>query len=170
MGSDGVSCPFFKAGSLAYRDINVMMEKRLTKSFTLTLMYMNQFFDKATIQGEGDQVHSNIFVAEGKWSITPKTILRAELQYLSTKDDEGDWLYGLAELTLTPHWSFEVSDLWNTGVTDTHYYQAGVTGSYGAHRFNVAYGRTRAGYNCSGGVCRWVPATRGFSLSYNFSF
>jgi hypothetical protein len=170
MGSDGVSCSFFKAGSLAYRDINVMMEKRLTKSFTLTLMYMNQFFDKATIQGEGDQVHSNIFVAEGKWSITPKTILRAELQYLSTKDDEGDWLYGLAELTLTPHWSFEVSDLWNTGVTDTHYYQAGVTGSYGAHRFNVAYGRTRAGYNCSGGVCRWVPATRGLSLSYNFSF
>lgn len=170
IGSDGVSCPFFKAGSLLYRDINVMMEKRLSKPFTLTLMYMNQFFDKAAIQGEGDKVNANIFVAEGRWTITPRTILRGELQYLTTKDDEGDWLYAMAELTLTPHWSFSVSDLWNCGETGTHYYQAGVTGSYGANRFNVAYGRTRAGYNCSGGVCRWIPATRGFTLSYNYSF
>lgn len=170
MGSDGVSCPFFEAGKLLYRDINVMMEKRLTKPFTLTLMYMNQFFDKAAIQGEGDKVNANIFVAEGRWTITPRTILRGELQYLTTNDDEGDWLYAMAELTLTPHWSFAVSDLWNCGETKIHYYQAGVTGSYGANRFNVSYGRTRAGYNCSGGVCRWVPATRGLTLSYNYSF
>jgi hypothetical protein len=170
MGSDGVSCPFFKAGSLAYRDINVMLEKRFSKVFALNLMYMNQFFDKATIQGEGDKIHANIFVAEGRWTITPTKILRAELQYLSTKDDQGDWAYGLAEMTFSPHWSVEVSDQWNCGDTKIHYYQAGVTGSYGAHRFNVAYGRTRAGYNCSGGVCRWVPATRGLTLSYNFTF
>lgn len=170
MGSDGVSSPFFKAGKLIYRDVNIMMEKRLSKPFTLTLMYMNQLFDKAAIQGEGDRVNANIFVAEGRWTITPRTILRCEVQYLTTKDDEGDWLYGMAELTLTPHWSFSASDLWNCGETGIHYYQAGVTGSYGANRFNVAYGRTRAGYNCSGGVCRWIPATRGLTLSYNFTF
>ena len=32
------------------------------------------------------------------------------------------------------------------------------------------YGRTRAGYNCSGGVCRWIPAQKGFTLSYNYNF
>ena len=31
-------------------------------------------------------------------------------------------------------------------------------------------GCTDAGFNCSGGVCRWVPATRGFTFSYNYSF
>lgn len=170
MGSDGVSCPFFKAGSLTYRDINVMMEKRLTKPFTLTVMYMNQFFDKGVIQGEGDKVNANIFVLDGRWTITPRMILRGELQYLTTNDDDKDWLYAMAEFTLTPHWSFTASDLWNCGVTKTHYYQVLVTGTYGAQRFQVGYGRTRAGFNCSGGVCRWIPATKGLTLSYNYSF
>ena len=34
----------------------------------------------------------------------------------------------------------------------------------------IGYGRTRAGFNCSGGVCRYVPATRGFQISYNYNF
>lgn len=170
MGSDGAHCAFFKAGALTYRDINVMMEKRLTKPFTLTAMYMNQFFDKGVIQGEGDRVNANIFVLDGRWTITPRMILRGELQYLTTNDDDKDWLYAMAEFTLTPHWSFTVSDQWNCGVTKIHYYQALVTGTYGAQRFQIGYGRTRAGFNCSGGVCRWVPATRGLTLSYNYSF
>jgi hypothetical protein len=45
-----------------------------------------------------------------------------------------------------------------------------VTFTQKAHRLQVGYGRTRAGMNCSGGVCRWVPATRGVTLSYNYNF
>lgn len=170
MGSNGASSPFFKTGDLVYRDVNVMIEKRLSRPLTVTAMYMNQLFDMTAIQGEGDRVHANIFVGDVRWSITPKTVLRGEVQYLTTKQDDGDWLYGMAELTLANHWTLSASDMWNTGVTNVHYYQFGVTGSYGAHRFNVAYGRTRAGFDCSGGVCRWVPATRGFTLAYNYSF
>ncbi len=29
---------------------------------------------------------------------------------------------------------------------------------------------TRAGFNCSGGVCRYIPATKGLTLSYNYNF
>jgi hypothetical protein len=45
-----------------------------------------------------------------------------------------------------------------------------VTGNYRSNRLMLSYGRTRAGYNCSGGVCRYVPATRGLSISYNYNF
>ena len=34
----------------------------------------------------------------------------------------------------------------------------------------AGYGRTSDGYNCSGGVCRYVPSQRGFTLSYNYNF
>ena len=96
--------------------------------------------------------------------------MRNELQYLHTPDDDGDWLYGLLELSVAPYMMVTVSDMWNTGVTDTHYYSFGVTGNYGSNRLQVAYGRTRAGYNCSGGVCQFVPATRGLTVSYTYTF
>jgi hypothetical protein len=98
------------------------------------------------------------------------TKLRTELQYLTTRQDQHDWAYALAELSLAPHWMFTVSDLWNCGTTDIHYYQGLMTYNTGAHRIQLGYGRTRAGYNCSGGVCRYVPATKGFTLSYNYNF
>lgn len=43
-------------------------------------------------------------------------------------------------------------------------------GTYGPHRLQISYGRTRKGINCSGGVCRMMPATEGVYLSYNVNF
>ena len=63
-----------------------------------------------------------------------------------------------------------VSDQWNNGLTDIHYYQGLVTYNRGAHRLQAGYVRTQAGYNCSGGVCRWIPAQKGFMLSYTYNF
>ena len=96
--------------------------------------------------------------------------LRGEAQYLSTKDDEGDWAFGLLELSLLPNWMFTISDEYNCGETKIHYYSGFVTFNQGAHRIQLGYGRTRAGFNCSGGVCRMVPASKGFTLSYNYNF
>ena len=45
-----------------------------------------------------------------------------------------------------------------------------MTYTAGAHRLQLSYGKTRAGYNCSGGVCRFVPASKGLQASYNFTF
>ena len=71
-------------------------------------MYMNQFYNKTVIEGEGGMIHSDIFVAEGKYTVNRKMTLRGELQYLSTADDDGDWLYGLLECSLMPHWMFTI--------------------------------------------------------------
>ena len=169
-GTDGYSTSFFGMGDLYYQDINLQMEKKMSKEFKLNLMYMNQRYDKTVIEGEGGVVKTNIAVAEGKYQINRKFTLRSELQYLWTKQDEGDWAYGLVELSALPYLMFTVSDMWNTGETDTHYYMGSVTATVKGHRLMVGYGRTRAGYNCSGGVCRYVPASKGLNISYNYTF
>lgn len=170
-GTDGYSSAFWKWGDETYyQDINVQLEKKLSKAFKLNLMYMNQTYNKAAVEGEGEMIHSNIFIAEGKYQINKKLTLRAEAQYLHTKQDEGDWLFGLVELSLLPNWMFTLSDEYNCGETKIHYYSGFVTFNRGAHRLQVGYGRTRAGFNCSGGVCRMVPASKGVTLSYNYNF
>lgn len=171
IGTDGYGSPFWKWGSQTYyQDLNIHFDKKFTRSFTLNLMYMNQFYNKTIIEGEGGMIHSDIFVADAKYKFNNKVTLRGEAQYLSTKQDEGDWVYGLLELSVLPHWMFTVSDMYNCDVSHLHYYQGLITFNTGSHRLQLGYGRTRAGYNCSGGVCRMVPASKGFTLSYNYNF
>ena len=170
-GTDGYSTKFFKMGDETYyQDINVQMEKKLSKNVKLNLMYMNQRYNMSVVEGHGGIVKSNIAIAEGKFQFNKKVTLRAEAQYLATRQDEGDWCYGLLELSVLPYFMFTLSDMWNCGETNLHYYMGSVTFSYKSHRLMAGYGRTRAGYNCSGGVCRYVPASRGFQLSYNLNF
>lgn len=157
-------------GTVNYQDIDVQVSKKLSKSFKLNLMYMNQRYNQTVVEGHGGMINSNIFIADGKYQFTPKVTLRGEVQYLTTRLDQGDWAYGLLELSLVPHWMFTVSDMWNCGETGLHYYQGLVTYNIKQHRIQGGYGRTRAGYNCSGGVCRYVPASTGWTISYNFNF
>ncbi len=162
-----------------YQDLDIQLSRRLSRNFKLNLMYMNQRYNKRVIEGEGGMIHANVFVADGLFQLAPKSRLRCELQYLQTHQDQGDWVYGLLEWSLAPHWMFTLSDMWNCGDSDKtyyaenthyHYYQGLVTYNVKSHRFQLGYGRTRAGYNCSGGVCRYIPATKGVTLSYNYNF
>ncbi len=185
MGTDGYHSKFFGFGGVYYKDINVQLEKKLSKSFKLNLMYMNQLYNKTVVEGEGGVVKSNIFVAEGKYQFSPKMTLRGEAQYLQTKQDQGDWYYGLLELSVLPYLMFTISDQYNAnvpyytenkqvddskGTHSQHYLLGSVTATYKAHRLQLSYGKTRAGYNCSGGVCRFVPASYGLTVSYNYNF
>ena len=170
-GTKGYGSVFFKWGKQTfYQDFNVQLERKINKNFKLNFMYMNQIYNKTVIEGEGGMIRSNIFIADGKYKFSNKLNLRGEIQYLSTKNDQKDWIFGLLELSIVPHLMFTASDMYNLGSTKIHYYQGYVTLIYGANRFQLGYGRTRSGFNCSGGVCRYVPATKGFTLSYNYNF
>ena len=170
-GTDGYGSAFWKWGDQTfYQDLNVQVERRIAKGFKLNLMYMNQFYNKTVVEGHGGMIHSDIFVADGLFTINPKTKLRVEAQYLTTGEDEGDWIYGLAELSLAPHWMITASDMYNAGETKEHYWQTYLTYNIKSHRIQLGWGRTRAGYNCSGGVCRYIPQTKGFTVSYNYNF
>lgn len=176
-GTNGCTTSFFgMSDETYYQDFNIQLDKKISKSFKLNLMYMNQRYNQAIVEGHGSMINSNIFVAEGKYQFNPKLTLRGEFQYLTTKHESGDWVYGLLELTVLPHFMFTVSDMYGKPFTNgsygkkQHYYLGSVTFTHGAHRAMLGYGRTRAGYNCSGGVCRWVPANVGVQASYNFTF
>lgn len=169
-GTNGTSTSFFGMGEAYYHDVNIQIDKKWSRAVSQTFMYMNQMYNKDVIEGHGGRIKTNAFVLDTKWRIDKRYTLRNELQYLHTRQDEGDWVYGLLELSVAPHFMVTVSDMWNVGETDTHYYNFGVTGNYGANRMMLSYGRTRAGFNCSGGVCRYVPATRGFQISYAYTF
>ncbi|MCR5179707.1 MAG: DUF6029 family protein [Bacteroidaceae bacterium] len=171
LAREGYNSSFWGWGDETYyQDLNVQLDKKLSADWKLNLMYMYQRYNKTAVEGEGGMINSHILIGEAKWRMSKKLTLRGEAQYLFTKEDQGDWAFGLLELSFSPHWMFTASDMYNVGDTKFHYYQIGATYNVGAHRLQAAYGRTRAGFNCTGGVCRWIPATRGCTISYNYNF
>lgn len=139
----------------------------------MTFMYMNQLFNNEVgkiVETDEKYIRTNIIVADAKYRFNKKFTLRGELQYLFTKQDQKDWAYGLVEFSWAPYLMFSASDMWNCGSTGTHYYMFGVTGTYRNNRLMLSYGRTRAGYDCSGGLCRPVPAMHGFKINYTYNF
>lgn len=173
MGTQGYSSPFFKMGQANYFDVNVQVEKRFSAPLQITFMYMNQFFNNNVmkiVEKEEKYIRSNILVVDARYRFNRKFTLRGELQYLFTNQDQKDWAYGLLELSFNPWLMASVSDMWNCGDTGTHYYMFGLTGTYRNNRLMLSYGRTRQGFNCSGGVCREVPAMHGFQIAYTYNF
>ena len=173
MGTQGYSSPFFKMGQANYFDVNVQVEKRFSAPLQITFMYMNQFFNNnemKIVEKEEKYIRSNILVVDARYRFNRKFTLRGELQYLFTNQDQKDWAYGLLELSFNPWLMASVSDMWNCGDTGTHYYMFGLTGTYRNNRLMLSYGRTRQGFNCSGGVCREVPAMHGFQIAYTYNF
>lgn len=187
-GTDGKKADFFDmSGGVYYQDAHISIEKKLSKVFKLNVMYINQLYNpKANGHMDEDMVQSNIFIAEGKYQINKKLSLRAELQYLLASDyktlkgapeaaplersNQGDWMFGLIELAIAPSFMFSVSDMYNVGATDNHYYNVAGVFTHKSHRLQVGYGRTRKGYTCTGGVCREVPASKGATVSYTYNF
>jgi len=178
-GTDGAKSAFWKHGDVYYQDLDLIYDQKLSKSFEHHVMYMYQQYNKTIVEGEGGNIYSHIFVYEPKMKLNKKTTLRAELQYLYTAHESGNWGFGLMELSLAPYLMFSVSDQIGkceplNGSTEygevTHYYNFAVTGNYHSHRLQLSYGRTRAGFNCNGGVCRFIPASKGLTVNYNYNF
>src|SRR6185437_7418329 len=51
--------------------------------------------------------------AEASYRFGGKKSIRAEFQYMATKQDYGSWIYGLLEYDIAPKWSFSASDMYN---------------------------------------------------------
>ena len=157
-----------------YTDVNLELNKKINKQWYIGAMAMYQTYNKRIIEGKGDIIRSGIGVVEAKYAMNKKVQMRAELQYLYTKQDEGQWVAALYELSLwrqlvlSGQWMYNIG--YADGATKEHYYTAGVTYTHGAHRVMAGYTKTREGFNCSGGVCRYVPKQEGVSLTYNYTW
>ena len=159
----------FKSGNMLFRDLSVDMEKQWTKEFKSTLLWSMQEYSPSYGANKTTWL-SNIFVADLLYKFTPTLSTRMELQYLVTFEDKRDWMAGLLEVSFAPYWSVYASDMWNHGSTKVHYYNGGFSYSKSRTRVALGYGRYRAGFICSGGVCRQIPAYTGANLSVQMSF
>jgi hypothetical protein len=100
--------------------------------------------------------------------------LRFEGQYLMTKQDYGDFAYGLLEFNWAPHWSLSISDMVNVRPVKSteivHYYTLFGSYTHKTTRFTAGYIKQVEGVVCTGGVCRVEPAFSGFKFGLSTNF
>ena len=157
-----------------YTDVNLELNKRITKRWWLNAMLMYQTYNRQLLEGHGELVRSGIAVVDTRVQVSKDISMRGELQYLYTPHYQGQWIFALYELSLYRYVTLSGQWMYNIGgaseSTHEHYYTALATFTYGAHRASAGYTKTREGFNCSGGVCRYVPKMEGVTLNYSFSF
>ena len=179
-------------GDLLYREIFTQMTLKKARKWLLTTGVQFQNYNQ-----EVYEFKPNVPIVE---TITPyvdflyridrKKSIRFEAQYMQVgKDDKdvrhdyGNWLFGLVEFSIAPHWTFTVSDMLNVapgknsrqdlddpGDTVTSYPRFDVFYNYKSSRFSLSYVKQVEGVVCSGGVCRLEPAFSGVKLSMSSSF
>ena len=156
-----------------YTDVNLELNKKINKEWYIGAMAMYQTYNKRII-GKNGIMRSGIGVVEAKYAMNKKVQMRAELQYLYSRQYEGQWIAALYELSLWCQLVLSGQWMYNIGhapdATNGHYYTVAATYTHGAHRLMAGYTKTRAGFNCSGGVCRYVPEQQGVTLTYNFTW
>ncbi len=166
--------------NMLYSDFSVDVEKQLSRKFKMLLMLSIQSYNPHKGATNALDVR-NVFVADMTYRMTTKTSVRLELQYLYSQEETSgyagkDWMAALAEVNFAPRWSVFVSDMYNHGASEgkpdykVHYYNAGFSYSHSRTRIALSYGRNKAGYVCSGGVCRVMPEYTGANISITTSF
>ena len=160
-----------------YTDVNLELNKKLTRQWYIGAMLMYQTYNKNYVKEkiDGTLLHAGIGVVEAKYALNKNVQMRAEVQYMYTKQDEGQWFAALYELSLWRKLVLSGQWMYNIGygketTEEKNYYTFAATYTHGAHRVMAGYTKTRAGFNCSGGVCRYVPKQEGISLTYNFTW
>ena len=184
--SSHTSTPFkIKDETLYFSDFNLEINKKINKKVNLNLVLAKQNYNKDVLEGktigEYGIVSSTIAVADISYKIKKGHTIRLELQELLSKDDEtatnhadGDWHMMLVEYTISPNWFFAIQDMYNYGnyyeEKQLHYVNTSIGFLKGANRFEIGYGKKRAGIFCVGGVCKEVPSSNGFNLNISSSF
>lgn len=161
--------------SVFFRDLNIEIKKKFSKNFTAVLTYINMVYNIELSQGHlGDLIYADMGIMDLTYKINRKNSIRFEAQHLSTKQDRGNWVTGLIEYTVSPHWFFAALNQYNYGnenLEDRDVYPYFTFGYIkDALRITIGAGKQRQGLFCVGGVCRPVPASNGLSLSITSSF
>ena len=179
-----VGKPFDSSDSLYWQDININITRKINKKFNIIASYFNIRINNDVAKISNDAIgiiNSHVGVLEVGYKINAKHSLRAEVQGLflaknsdGSIQDKGNWATVVLEYSVSPNYFFSVMNQYNYGnpVAGLRTHYPIVTCGYirDATRFMVSYGRQRAGLFCVGGVCRFVPASNGLTLSFTQSF
>lgn len=179
----GYKAAYFPVGANIYfQDLNIEITKKFSKKVKATILYSFQQYDIEVIQGKAghDDIVSHIAVADITCRVSDENALRVELQHLATEQEDKSWAQMLAEFTLGERFFFAAADQYNYAnpVQDAdgnythriHYFNGSAGYVRNATRITLGYGKQRAGIFCVGGVCRYVPASNGFTFQISTSF
>jgi uncharacterized protein DUF6029 len=172
----GYSTNLFNMGQTNYfQEMTFEIQHKFSPDFRMIAQYDYEYYDKTVVQAEASpNIVSNVGVLDGYYSFSSAHTLHMELQGLQTQQDQGNWVFALAEYNFGSDWFMGVLDEYNYGdpVPDLRIHYFTVTGGYmhNALHITVGYGKQRAGILCIGGVCREIPAADGFTLSITNSF
>lgn len=177
---------------LLYREIYFEGGYRKGRDWKLLLGLQHQNYNQAVYEFKPGVPRVKTFIAfsELDYRIDRKTSLRFELQAMIVGEDEkadalqdyGDWLFGLVELSLAPHFTFTISDMYNVGPGKNsplksngeryslHYPRFDVFYTKDANRFSLSYVKQVEGVVCTGGICRLEPAFSGVKFTVNSTF
>jgi hypothetical protein len=175
--------PFDKSDSMYWEDININITKKFSKKFSAIASYYSIKINNDVVKISNDSkgiIHANIGVLELAYKINTKNSVRMELQGLFVQKengaikDKGNWATALIEYSISPNYFFSIMNQYNYGNPESEKrvnYPIFTCGYIrDATRFMISYGRQRAGLFCVGGVCRFVPASNGLTLSFTQSF
>lgn len=163
-------------GNLLYREIFTEISYRYERTWSLLGGVQLQRYNQDVYEGKPDVPLVKTFVpyTEFLYKFNRSKALRLEAQYMNTEQDFGSWLFGLAEFSIAPHWTFTVSDMYNVKPKktkdDIHYPRFDVFYTLGANRFSLSYIKQVEGVVCTGGICRLEPAFSGVRLTVNSLF
>lgn len=173
----GYESPFWKPGKrVYYEDFNLEFYKKWSKNVYATFTYVYIQYDKDQILGLRGYgvISSHSGIVDMTYKFSSKKALRLELEYMYAEKDFGSWAMVLTELSFRPHWMLTFMDEYNYGNPNpekrVHYPGILITYLKGGARLSIGYRRSREGILCVGGVCRQVPASNGFSLSFSSTF
>lgn len=161
--------PFWGAGPLYYSDINLEIKRKISKNLKAQLLVMHQIYNQKLLEGHGEEVRALTFTGDFGWRLGGGRSLRLEAGHLFTRQDKRNWAEAGLEYAFNEQWSFFANDMYNYGSTGIHYYNAGLVYTRQGNRIQLAYGRQRGGLVCTGGVCRYMPPSKGWQLSVSLS-
>ncbi len=172
-----------------YREIYSEVTWKKSRKSVLVGGVQLQRYNRLVYEEEGEGfVETLIPYIDYLYKIDRKKSIRFEAQYMYTGADIfghdfrdfGDWLYGLVEVGLAPHWVFTASSMYNINpfhkgedgnVQDQiNYPSLGAVYVKGGNRFGMKYVKQVEGVVCSGGICRLEPAFSGIRLSVDSTF
>lgn len=177
---------------LLYQELYTEISYKYKRKWTLLGGVQFQNYNQAVFEEKPGvpMVETVIPYVDFLYKIDRKKAFRVEAQAMlvgqdekaGLKQDYGDWLFGLFEYTMAPHWTFTVSDMYNVtpgknapddglgGKEAIHYPRLDVYYTKKSNRFSLSYIKQVEGVVCSGGICRLEPAFSGFRLGVNAAF
>ena len=173
------------AGNLLYREIFTEISYKKKRLWQIIAGVQLQQYNQEIyeVKPEAPIVETLTPYVDFLYRFTRKKSIRVEAQYMSTEQDFGSWVFGLAEVGLAPHWIFEVSGMYNISPGKSSpidvetgdslkllYPTLGVTFIQKSNRFSARYVKQVEGVVCSGGVCRLEPAFSGVRMSMSSTF